>query len=125
MNWTVIAQNPSALKQDRRRSTRVSVSVQAELREEGSTVPTRVETADLSVGGMYIQMAVTLAIGSRLDIVLWLGEQKHKVKGSVVTAHPQFGNGIEFTNVPSETGAALAAFIDAAHDPQPGNPPLQ
>src|SRR5438445_391133 len=56
MNWTVIAQQPSEFRQDRRKSPRIGVSVQVEIREEDSTVPTRVETADLSTGGMYIQM---------------------------------------------------------------------
>jgi c-di-GMP-binding flagellar brake protein YcgR len=125
MNWTVISQHPAGFKPDRRKSPRVSVSVQVELREEGSTMPTRVETADLSTGGMYVQMLLALEVGSRLDIVLWLAEQKHCLKGIVVTKHPQFGNGIEFTNMSSESRAALTAFIDAAHEPHPDEPKVQ
>lgn len=125
MSWTVISQSSTFFRQDRRKAPRVSASIQAELRVEGSTAPTRVETADISAAGMYVQMFLTLEIGSRLDIILWLGGQKHCLKGKVVTKHPQFGNGIEFLSVLPETTAALGAYVDAANDGQPDEPKVQ
>ena len=125
MSWTVISQSSTGFKQDRRRSPRLSISVQVELREEGSATPTRVETADLSTGGMYVQMLLAFEIGTRLEIVLWLAGQKHCVQGVVVTKHPQFGNGIEFTHMASDSTAALIAFVDSALQSPTDRPSIQ
>jgi PilZ domain-containing protein len=55
----------------------------------------RFETADVSESGCYVHMSITLELGARVSIVLWLGDEKVCGTGRVVTRHPQFGNGIE------------------------------
>jgi c-di-GMP-binding flagellar brake protein YcgR len=97
---------------ERRRFQRLHVGVQTELRVHGSGMPIRLETTDLSLGGCYVQMAITLAAGTPLDIVLWLGSEKVAITGTVVTCHPQFGNGIEFNNMTQDSRQKLQAFLE-------------
>ncbi len=101
------------LPAERRKYTRVQAAVQIELRPAGTDVPMRLETADVSLGGCYVEMAMTLEIGTKLDIVLWLDQQKVSTKGVVVTRHPQFGNGIQFERMSSENEAELLHFLDS------------
>jgi len=98
---------------ERRRYPRVRVVLQAELRVEGNDVPTHVQTTDISFGGCYVELAVTFDLGTRLDLVLWLGEVKAVAKGVVVTRHPQFGNGVEFVEMSAEHQARLSAFLQS------------
>ena len=77
----------------------MKMAVQVELRPEGSAAPLRVETSDISATGCYVEMSMTLAVGSRLSIVLWLEGEKVIAEGIVRTQHPQFGNGIEFVGM--------------------------
>ena len=86
---------PQGPQPERRRYPRTKVAVPVELRPEGSAVPLRVETSDLCPIGCYVEMSMTLDVGSRLSIVLWLGDEKVTAQGVVKTRHPQFGNGIE------------------------------
>jgi hypothetical protein len=113
------AQNPgdhqSVSPAERRRHLHVQVAVQIELRPAGSNVPMRLETSDVSLGGCYVEMALTLDVGTELDIVLWLNQQKLSTKGVVVTRHPQFGNGIAFLPLSSGNETILRSFLDA-HD---------
>ncbi len=80
---------------ERRRYPRSRKVVQIEVRAEGSDVPVRTETSDICETGCYIQMSITLEMNSRVSVTLWLGYEKVKAQGRVVTRHPQFGNGIE------------------------------
>lgn len=79
----------------------------------GTNVPMRLETSDISLGGCYVEMALTMEVGARLDIVLWLDQQKLTTKGVVVTQHSQFGNGIRFVDISSENEAMLGHFLDS------------
>jgi c-di-GMP-binding flagellar brake protein YcgR len=97
---------------ERRSFPRVPIAVQAELTVVGNSAPIRLATSDLSAGGCYVQMALTLEVATRLKVVLWLGQKKLSLEGKVVTRHPQFGNGIEFTGVSCSTRAHLQRFLD-------------
>jgi len=98
---------------ERRQFQRLKRAVQIELRVHGTQVPVRTETADISAGGCYIEMAVTLEVGEPLDLVLWLGHKKIGIPGKVVTRHPQFGNGIEFGRMPEESLRKLQNYIES------------
>jgi c-di-GMP-binding flagellar brake protein YcgR len=104
---------PSILQAERRRYPRTQIAVQIEIRPQGIDVPMRLETTDLSLGGCYVEMALTLDIETKLDIVLWLDGQKVSTRGVVVTRHPQFGNGIEFVGMFSESERKLRCFLDS------------
>ncbi|MGO9088381.1 MAG: PilZ domain-containing protein [Candidatus Sulfotelmatobacter sp.] len=112
------------LLSERRRFQRLPIAVQTELRVQGNLMPIRVETADISLGGCYVEMALTLAVGTPLSIVLWLGQEKLAVDGRVATCHPQFGNGIEFTGICSDAQQRLQRFLESASsEDNPGGSP--
>jgi len=120
MNSIQIATTSTQLMgQDRRKSMRVKAAVQLELRVQDSEVPIRLQTADISMGGFYVEMSVTLPIGTRVKATLWLGEKKVIGTGIVVTCHPQFGNGVELTAVSAQDQVVLATFLDAATSEAP------
>jgi hypothetical protein len=80
----------------------------------------RLETTDVSLGGCYVEMAFTLDIGTKLDMVFWLGEQRIVTTGIVVTRHSQIGNGIAFTGMSSHDRDMLRRFqdsLEASHAP--------
>ncbi len=104
---------PNVSQEERRRHPRVRASLQIESRPEGTDVPMRLETTDISLGGCYVEMVLTLDVGARLDISLWLGEQKVITKGVVVTRHAQFGNGIEFMGMSPQDQNLLRRFLDS------------
>jgi c-di-GMP-binding flagellar brake protein YcgR len=103
----------SVLAAERRQYSRIEMAVQIELRPDGTNVPMRLQTSDFSLGGCYVEMALTLDTGTRLDVVLWLDQQKVTMRGVVVTCHPQFGNGISFVSVSPENEARLRSLLNA------------
>ncbi len=105
--------DPHSSPPERRRYPRVKTAVQVELRTEDSAAPLRVETSDISPTGCYVEMSMTLAVGSRLSIVLWLGGEKVTAKGVVRTQHPQFGNGIEFVGMSTGDRDKLVRHLDS------------
>jgi c-di-GMP-binding flagellar brake protein YcgR len=96
---------------ERRKCPRTKIALPIEFKPEGATVASRAETADLSLVGCYVEMSFTLPVGSRLELGLWVEDQRLAISGIVVTHHPQFGNGIEFLNMSPEDRAKLAAFL--------------
>ena len=97
---------------ERRRYPRRTTAIQLELRPEGSTAPIHAETTDICAIGCYVEMSITLEVGSRVSIVLWLGDEKLIAEGKVITRHPQFGNGIELSGLPEESRAKLAHYLE-------------
>ena len=104
--------NTAATDVDRRRYPRRTVNVQIEIRPDGSDVPLRLETTDLSRGGCYVQMIIPLPEGKRLEATLWLDSIAIHLRGVVVTRHPSFGNGIVFSVFEGESERVLNTYID-------------
>jgi len=96
---------------EHRKYPRIKTAVQVELRTEGATGASRTETADMSLGGCYIEMSFTLQIGTKLDLGVWIDGECIPIKAVVVTHHPQFGNGMEFHDIPQEDEAKLERFL--------------
>jgi len=105
--------NTMVFAEERRRFPRVAVALQVEIRREDADVPLRSQTTDISLGGCYVEMPLTLEIASKLNMLFWLGDQKVSAKGVVVTCHPQFGNGIQFTSMPLEGQSRLRHYLDS------------
>ena len=101
---------------DRRAHPRLPLQIQIELRKEGEDVPFRLVTTDLSKGGCYIQMMMTLAVGTSLNMTLWLNDSAVRVKARVVTCHPQFGNGLMFVEFQGDGKELLSRYLDAMSD---------
>jgi len=98
-------------RKERRKYPRVKVAIPIEFKAEGATVASHAETADLSLVGCYVEMSFTLPVGSKLELVLWVKDERLAAKGIVVTHHPQFGNGIEFLDMSGEDRAKLTSFL--------------
>ena len=101
------------LRPERRRSPRYSVQIQMELRQEGSEVPLRLVTTDLSRNGCYVETNMPLSVGTKIAAKLWLNDTPIKVRGRIVTSHPQFGNGIMFLEYDGDSEQRLREFLDA------------
>jgi c-di-GMP-binding flagellar brake protein YcgR len=98
---------------ERRRYARAHAAVQLEFRPEGAAVATHTHTTDLSPGGCYIEMSFTQKVGTKVDLVLWLADEKLATKAVIVTHHPAFGNGMEFVDMPQDDRAKLQRFLDS------------
>jgi hypothetical protein len=100
-------------KPDRRRWPRYTAQVQIELRRDDSDIPLRLQTTDLSRGGCYVQLMMTLPVGTYLNATLWLDDVAIFSRGRIVTRHPQFGNGIMFLNFQGNGEQLLARYLEA------------
>lgn len=98
---------------ERRRYPRYSVQVQIELREDGNDVPMRANTTDLSRGGCYVELMMPLPVGANITATLWVSDCSVRMRGRVVTCHPQFGNGIRFLEFKASGEKVLAQYLDA------------
>jgi hypothetical protein len=96
---------------EHRQHPRTRVTVTAELQQERALL--RVKTADLSIGGLYVEMMFTLEIGTKLNIVFWINDVKVSTGGVVVTRDIQVGNGIEFTDMAPGDRERLRHFLMA------------
>jgi len=103
---------PAAPELDRRQYPRVATHVQIEIHEEGSDVPMRLETTDLSRGGCYVQLLIPLSVGLRVRLTLWLDGYPAVIHGLVVTRHPQYGNGIMFVDFEGEADQLLKRYLE-------------
>lgn len=103
----------SPAQAERREYHRYTVAVPVELRPASSNAPIRLQTTDISQGGCYVEMTIPLPVGTELTAVLWLSERRVEVRGRVVTLHPQFGNGISFTQFSQDGEQRLQAFLDS------------
>ena len=84
--------NCSQHRADRKAYPRTKVSVQTELHLANKHTPMREQTSDLSLGGCYVKTMVTKPVGTKLDVALWLGEEKVMISAIVVTCCPQIGS---------------------------------
>jgi c-di-GMP-binding flagellar brake protein YcgR len=100
-------------RQDRRSYARVKVSVPVEMEAEGSDLPTRGSTTDLSLGGCYIETMFPFPVGTNLDLKLQLHDTL-LIEATVVTSDPQVGNGIRFVRMLSEDREGLKAYLETA-----------
>jgi c-di-GMP-binding flagellar brake protein YcgR len=104
-------------RNDRREYVRVKVSVPVEIRTNAGGSPIRGDTADLSLGGCYIETMFPFPIGTNLDLQLSI-ETTVLIAATVVTCDPHVGNGIKFIRMLQEDREALKAFLEAAQQAQ-------
>jgi len=113
MNYAADQQVSSVTPVERRTYPRFTVQVQIELHEDGKDLPIRTETSDLSRGGCYVQLNLTLSLGTYINGRLWLNDELVVFRGRVVTCHPQFGNGIMFLHLDGNGDQVLAQYLQA------------
>jgi hypothetical protein len=105
-------------QKERRKYPRIKAAIPIEFKPESAAVASHAETADLSHSGCYVEMSFTLPVGTRLDLILWVEDERLATKGVVVTHHPQFGNGIEFLDMSQEDQAKLTHFLTSRETPE-------
>jgi c-di-GMP-binding flagellar brake protein YcgR len=114
---------PQELSQkERRKYPRAKIAIPIEFKPESAAVASRAETADLSLAGCYVEMSFTLPVGTKLDVMLWMEDERLAGKGIVVTHHPQFGNGIEFLAMSAQDQDKLAHFLKKCEAASPEKP---
>ncbi len=97
--------------QDRRKHERFKIRVPIEFYAEGSKI-LRTATADLSLGGCYLEMLFTFPIGTRLDVTLQVGRAV-QAKAIVVSRDLQVGNGIQFMEMPTPDQDAVRQYVES------------
>jgi c-di-GMP-binding flagellar brake protein YcgR len=108
-----------ASSQPRRRGERrAPLALRASIYNPLFETPVEVETADLSVGGMFVRSELLLAAGERLLVAFTVPGTAHQVViGAEVvrTAHAgATGMGVSFDKLPSIDEAILRAGIERA-----------
>jgi hypothetical protein len=102
---------PGGSAADRRTLPRMRCVASAELHPAGSSAPIMAGIADLSLGGCFVDMPMTLPIGTQLKAVVWLDAVKLQVSAVVSNIRPGFGMGLRFTALPPEENAKLEAYL--------------
>ncbi|HTZ96509.1 MAG TPA: PilZ domain-containing protein [Terriglobales bacterium] len=97
--------------QDRRRHPRVKATNSVEIYPNGQATPIRARTADLSLGGCFVEMSTPLTVGTSVRLGLWVGDTKLWINGKAVSLAPGFGNGISFVDVGEMELAELRKFL--------------
>ena len=80
---------------------------------EGSDVPMRLQTTDISRNGCYIETRMPCSVGTKIEAKFWLGETRIQVRGRIVTSHPQYGNGIMFLSFDGDGEPRLREFLES------------
>jgi len=97
---------------DRRRYARLKAANSVEVYPQGESTPIRARTADLSLGGCYVEMPNPLAKGTKIRIGLWVKETKLWTNGIVITSTPGFGIGVQFTEMSELHKNQLKQFLE-------------
>jgi hypothetical protein len=63
------------------------------------------------MGGCFVEMPSPLAIGTQLQLVLWLGNTKLRLEGEVASSAPGFGIGIRFLQISPENRNTLESYV--------------
>jgi hypothetical protein len=104
-----IARDPN----DRRAHPRFKTVNSVEVHPEGQQAPIRARTADLSVGGCFIEMPTPLPRGAQMRIGIWVKDTKLWANGRVVTSNPGFGIGVQFLQISDEDKTQLEQFLES------------
>lgn len=97
---------------ERRRSARVKCEISVEMHPVAEPVIWG-KAADLSQGGCFVEMPIPLKVGTKVEIALWLGSSKLRLKGEVVSASPGFGNGVRFAEISPQDQEFLQKHVQS------------
>jgi CheY-like chemotaxis protein len=97
---------------NRRRQTRYTCRLGAEVYQQGSSVRNYCHLSDLSPGGCYLEMPLAFPQGTPVEIVVRTYEMKLRLSGHVKASHPGYGMGISFVLTNKEERAGVQQLID-------------
>lgn len=95
---------------DRRKHFRLKCVTSVELHPEGEAVIWG-KTADISLGGCFVEMPIPLNQGTFLKVGLWVEETKLWTTARVVTSTPGYGIGLQFTEISEKDAERLKQFL--------------
>jgi c-di-GMP-binding flagellar brake protein YcgR len=98
---------------DRRRHPRLKSVNSVELYPIDQNSPIRARTADIGLGGCFVEMSNPLAVGTLLRLGLWVRETKLSIQAKVVSMAPGFGNGVAFVQMSELDQKQLKQFLDS------------
>jgi len=102
--------------QDRRRYPRMKCFVAVELRVDGSPTPVWGNLSNTSLGGGFVETAIPIKAGIKLEIGLWVATGKIWVKGLILNgivtrSNPSFGVRLKFDNMEPSERETLRQFL--------------
>jgi CheY-like chemotaxis protein len=103
---------------DRRILSRHACCLGAEVYRAQSNVATRCTLIDIGPGGCYIETTETFDSGTALEIVVRTEDLRLRIHGKVLSMHPGFGMGVEFTLRTDEHRKQVQQLIACAQ-PEP------
>ncbi len=95
---------------DRRVHSRLKYAGSVELHPQDAAVVWG-KTADISLGGCFVEMAIPLKKETPLRVGLWVGESKLWILARVVSSTPGYGIGLQFTEMSDKDAEALKLFL--------------
>lgn len=107
----------------RRQHPRYKAALSVELRPQDAPTALRTQTADIGLGGCYVESHFTQEVSTPVEITLWVGDSKVIVAGEVVSKHPSFGNGYKFIRLAKEGEEALDHYLEALKPEMMEDPP--
>ena len=97
---------------ERREYPRLKCVNSAHLQPEGEGAAIWSKVLDLSLGGCFVEMPMPLKRGTRLNLELWLSDQKKlSLVGKVVNSRPGFGVGIQFGKISPQDLDELRRYL--------------
>ena len=106
------APEATAHPSNRRRRARHRVDINLELRDERTNIPMRVSVTDVSGNGCYIESILPLPVGTNLNALIWMGEEKLTSTAVVRTCDPGVGMGIEFLTLTAEQQERFQKYLE-------------
>ena len=98
---------------DRRAHPRFKTANSVEMYPSGQAAPVRARTADMSLGGCFVEMPNPLPKETPLKIAIWVHDMKIWAEGKVVTSTPGFGCGIQFLQMTDQDRNQLQQFLES------------
>lgn len=95
-----------------RKHPRFPAQLPLEIHAEGGNAPIRCATADISLGGCYVETMFPFPVGTNLELKLQL-EDALLIVAKVVAHYPLVGNGIQFVKMLPEDVEELRGYIDS------------
>jgi hypothetical protein len=97
---------------ERRKDPRVKVVLSVELQPEHGALMWA-HSADLSLGGCFLEMAIPIKVGEKLKIGMWIDGTKVWLQGQVASSTPGFGVGFHFTDLTDKDVLLLKNFLNS------------
>jgi hypothetical protein len=99
---------------ERRRNPRFSFTVAVEVTESRSQTRVACRTADIGLGGCYVDTMAPFPVGAIVRVRLNRESRQVDALARVVVAHPSMGMGLAFTEINPENEGTLRAWVAEA-----------